>query len=97
MILCVVIPFFVAEVECQLHPALADELLVLSEQTRAVRRVVAISKQAARLEIETGMVLRHAQTFVPELHVVPLNPPHYRQKMDELLSFNLWVHPGDSM
>ena len=85
MIICVVIPFFVAEVERQLNPALADELLVLSDNTRTVRRVVAVSKQAAQLDIQPGMVLRHAQTFVPELHVAALNPPHYRQKIDELL------------
>ncbi len=85
MIICVVIPFFAVEIERQLHPALADELLVLSDNTRTVRRIVAVSRQAAQLEIQPGMVLRHAQTFIPELHVTPLNPPHYRQKIDELL------------
>ncbi len=86
MIICVVIPFFVAEVERQLKPAFADELLVLSDNTRTVRRVVALSKQAAQCEIQSGMVLRYAQTLVPELQVAALNPLHYRPKMDELLT-----------
>ncbi len=86
MIVCVVIPFFAAEVERQLNPALADDLLVLSDNTRTVRRIVAVSKQAMQLEIQPGTVLRHAQTFVPELYVAALNPPHYRQKIDELLN-----------
>lgn len=85
MIVCVVIPFFAAEVERQLNPALADELLILSDNTRTVRRVVAVSKQVAQLEIQPGMVLRYAQTFVPELHAAALNPPHYRQMIDVLL------------
>lgn len=86
MIICVAIPFFVSEVERQLSPALTDELLVLSDNTRTVRRIAAVSKQAAQLEIQPGMILRYAQTFVPELHAAALNPPHYRQKIDTLLN-----------
>lgn len=86
MIICVVIPFFATSVERQLNPTLTDELLILSDNTRTVRRVVAVSKEAAQLDIQPGMALRHAQTFVPELHVAPLNPPHYRNSIDRLLN-----------
>jgi nucleotidyltransferase/DNA polymerase involved in DNA repair len=85
VIACVVMPFFVTSVERQLDPALSDALLVLSDSTRTVRHVSAISRQAAERDIYLGMALRHAQTLVPELSVLPLNPPYYRQSLDELI------------
>ena len=84
MILCVFIPFFAASVEQQ-HALCSNDLLVLSDSTRRVRRIAAVSKQAAQAEITPGMLVRHAQTFVPELNVLPLNPPRYRQALDALL------------
>lgn len=85
MILCVFFPFFAARVEQQQHAEASDELLALSENTRVVRRIAAVSEQAATLDIRPGMLVRHAQAFVPEISVLPLNPPRYRQALDALL------------
>ncbi len=86
MIICVFFPFFVAGIEQQHSAERSDEQLVLGDNTRAVRRIAAVSQQAAKLDIRPGMLVRHAQTFVPELNVLPLNPPDYRQALDALLN-----------
>lgn len=85
MIICVLIPFFATTVEQQRQPLLADELLILSDSSRKVRRIAAVSRKVAQLEIRSGMVLRHAQALVPELTVLPLSPLHYRESLDRLI------------
>ena len=44
MILCVFFPFFAAEVEQQHHAEASDELIALSDNTRVVRRIAAVSR-----------------------------------------------------
>lgn len=85
MILCLFFPFFAASIEQQ-HAEASDGLLALSDSTQIVRRIAAVSQQAATLDIRPGMLVRHAQAFVPELTVLPLNPPHYRGALDALFN-----------
>jgi protein ImuB len=85
MIFCVMVLYFVAEVELRFRSALSDEIYVLRENTGAIPRIAAVSKAAAQLDIHQGMALRHAQTLVPELQVLPLCPPRYRQSVDRLV------------
>jgi nucleotidyltransferase/DNA polymerase involved in DNA repair len=85
VLICVTLPFFAAGIEQRLNPAYADELLVLVDSTRKVRRIAAVSRQIAALDIPTGMVLSHAQTLIRELPVLPLNPPHYRASLEGLI------------
>ena len=85
MIICVFFPYFVTGIEQQ-QSAYSDDLVVLSDNSRVIRRIAAVSQQAALVEIRQGMLVRHAQAFVPELCVLPLNPPRYRQVLNRLLN-----------
>lgn len=86
MIICVLLPFFAAGVEQKRNPMLADEFIALVDNSRKTRRIAAVSKQLAQVDVRQGMALRHAQTLVPELQALPLNPIHYREKLEGLVN-----------
>lgn len=85
MIVCLTIPYFVAETERRHNPMVSDRPFVLVDSTRKQPRVAALSRQAAAADIHTGMALRHSILFAPELDVFPLHQLRYRQTLDSLI------------
>src|SRR5260221_2958424 len=83
MIACVIIPYFVAAVERRENPALLKVPLVIGESA-SLRKVYAVSEEAAQVGVRPGMSFRQAQALCPNAKFMPATFASYRQAFQQV-------------
>lgn len=82
MIASILLPYFIAAIECRTDPTLTGRPLIVAAPPA---NVFAVSGEAARLGVEAGMSLRQARLRCPQAHLIPARPDDYQQTLGEIL------------
>lgn len=99
MIVCVAVPYFVAQIERRDNRRLVKMPLAIGGQPWETHPIFAFSHEVARRGVRPGIPLRQAHLLAPQAHFMPAYPPHYQdvsgEMGDVIADFSSLVEPAD--
>lgn len=99
MIVCVAVPYFVAQIERRDNRRLVKTPLAIGGQPWETHPIFAFSHEVARRGVRPGIPLRQAHLLAPQAHFMPASPPHYQAVSGEIgdviADFSSLVEPAD--
>lgn len=84
MIVCVAVPYFVAQIERRDDRRLAKTPLAIGGQPWETDPIFAYSYEVARRGVRPGIPLRQAHLLAPQAHFMPAYPSRYQEVSEEM-------------